>query len=55
MSVHDEFLEMLRILAGPPESAGKKPPSCEIEQPPQGNSDGSENCDRRHKREGVGS
>jgi hypothetical protein len=29
MTVHDEFLDILRVLVEPPQPAGKKPPSAE--------------------------
>jgi hypothetical protein len=44
MSIHDEFLQIVRILAEPPESAGKKPPFPEIDQPSEATSDGPGKC-----------
>jgi hypothetical protein len=35
MTIHDEFLEILRVLVETPQSAGNKPPSSEKEQTPE--------------------
>ena len=51
MGIHDEFLEILRVLVEAPEPIGKKPPCTETGQRPETASEHAAN----KKREGAGS
>lgn len=55
MTSHEEFLEILRVLAEPPQSAGKKPPSAEKDHTADTNSDKSdkERSDKQRRETGA--
>jgi hypothetical protein len=55
MGIHDEFLEILRVLLEVPEPAGKKPPSTEGDQRPEAASEVPGKRVANNKREGAGS
>jgi hypothetical protein len=55
MAIHEEFMEILRILAEPPGYAEKKTPSSEIQSSAKTGFEDPDNGDRQHPREGTGS
>jgi len=55
MSIHEEFLQILRILAETPEPAVRKPPSSEIDQNSEAASDASGTGRGHDKCQGAGS
>jgi hypothetical protein len=53
MTIHEEFLQILRILSEEPQPAGRKPPSAEKEHTSDAHSDKSEQSTDK-QRQGTG-